>query len=134
MKHAILVLIVSLSMGPSALADMCPAPTLEQFESAASDAEFGMDVSIDFTREDLCVHYHANCAQRELTDSSPGYYDLHSIYLIIQNNKVVFASTSEYRDMTYGALRGSSTAEADWQTTFQNLLHYGFCKQELLTY
>jgi hypothetical protein len=126
MKLIILIFITFMATAATA----CPAPSVAEFqkhqEYLAYDI-YGMHAEFDFTGEAECLSEDSDFTQRTIEDGGgAGYYENHVLYLIVHQGKVIFASTSEYFDLTYGSIHGTPDAECRWNERFEFLKGSGF--------
>lgn len=122
---------VFLNFSTQALAsELCPAPNLQRFlvEQSSPANEVGMFAAFDFSDKSECFGIKGQCEQRKFVDHGrPGYYEEHMVYVVLYNQRVIFASTSRYSDDTYGSWIGSDGAETDWSAAFRKLLSKTVC-------
>ena len=131
-NHFFVLLVISLfQMHAGAFENACPAPSMEQLEREYGPRAslIGWNATLDWTEDARCFQASSSCERKVISDpGESGYYEEHSVFLILHQERVLFASTSPYFELTYGSLLGDKNAERNRDEAFRQLIEEGLCR------
>lgn len=128
---ALLGLILIGSQNAKALSpETCDARGYRDFLYERNTSQDGFAPAFDFTETESCVTPANVCQTFNWTETGwQGFYDTHQVYAILLDGKVLFASTSQFFEQTYGSIMGSATALIDRDAAFQKLISKTGCQR-----